>query len=588
MLERHVLPRVDLQSWQALAQTCSAFRQALSSSPALRPLAQVSNAVCHACTAHWHRPTGLQGSSALCVTQQGVQAQLSGSLDSEPAPAPAPEPEPESEPEAECSPGADLRQQLNQLARLFTALRQGASPALLREALLRADALGGECEYAPSPCMLSPSGHAAAVPWVRFLSSSDSDSSENSSDEDSRSKRERGLQMVVLGPSGTWDTAAIAGGQGWLRPICAEHGKGWSPDGRYFLSALISEACGLPGGKSIQIFDTARGWLRERYLDNDDDENSEDVDSQDFGAAQPHQGDACFSDEGLLAAARICDVRRDCSGLIAIFGPHQPSTHFVPVPAGSGGIQLAWLPGTTRLVIMGAGRLACISASSDGTVAEPELEWYGRAVVASGAPASCYDAMHDIWTNRKLAAAQPRNGQHLALVLYCRALAGNIAEFHLALYSAVALGDGQLSFVTEFFDDPGKAVGCTRETEFSLHASAQSVAACLGNLLGTWVYPLDSDSQLGSCLFHKPGLYRLSFEHGGRFVVGILSGLAAVLCGLTGATLLQVDVNRFCHVPEPVTAACAVLVKGHLHVAACTPLLNGWLCSGVHFSSFQL
>ena len=515
-----------------------------------------------------------------------VQVQLPGSL------------EPEPEPEAEFSPGADTRQQLNQLARLFTALHQGASPTLLREALLRAAELEGDYHYVPSPWMLSRSGRAAAVPRLKFLSSSDSDSSADldgsadSTDDGWQSSREHGLQMVALGPSGTGKIVETAGRQGWLRSACHGIGKGWSPSGRYFLSALVRDCSHRPCGQRIQIIDAADGRLAECSLGESNNDDGHDGGLEGFRGCPPFLRQACVSDNDCLAAALVLGVGRDHDTLIAIFGVNQPFAHFVPVSSESGGPQLAWLPGTTKLVIMGAGRLACISASADGTAAEPELEWFGRALVASGAPASCYDAMHFDWSDRKLAAVQPRKGQYLALVLDSRALAGNMAEFHLALYSAVALGDGQLSFVTEFFDDPGKAIGrfpCeTNLREFSLHASAQSVAACLGNLLGTWVYPLDSDSQLGRCLFHKPGLYRLSFEHGGRFVVGILSGLAVVLCGLTGATLLQVDVNRFCHVPEPVTAACVVLVKNHLHVAACTPLMKDWLCSGMHFSSFQL
>ena len=184
---------------------------------------------------------------------------------------------------------------------------------------------------------------------------------------------------------------------------------------------------------------------------------------------------------------------------------------------------------------------------------------------------------------------QPGKSTNLVVALYCRAIVGDRAVFHLTVCDALALSSGQLSSVTETCDNPAGTIGRrTNEASASLHASAHSIAACLGPAIGTWVYPHDSDSQLGSCLFHKPGLHRLSFEHGGRFVVGILRGLAVVACGLTGATLLQVDVNRFCHVPQPVTGVCARLVKNHLHVAACTPLIDDWLCSGVHFSSFQL
>ena len=481
-----------------------------------------------------------------------MQAQLAGSLE--------PKPEPE----------ADLKQELHDLARLFTALRQGTPPALRREVLLDADELEGNCSYIPTSWMLS--GHAAAVAWSRTLGSSDADSASDYIEPDSEDDEVQGLQMMVVGPSGAWETAASAGGPGWLRSWSAQHGKGWTHSGRLFGTAHASNRCDLHTGARTQVFDMAEGWLPECYLGE----------GEYFDANVPHGSQACFSDDESLAAAVVYGIGLGSLTKVVIFGVHQHCTQFVLLEAPSA-THLAWLPGSTKLVIMHAGKLACVHASSTTAVAEPEPEWFSAAPVVSD------DALPGTYRLNNMAVMQPGRNESSMVVLHCRAIAGIRPAFDLALYNALALSSGQLSFVTAVCDDPAMTIGRdTCETETSLHTSSQSVAACLGPMLGTWLYPVTSDSQLGSCLFHKAGLHRLSFAHGGRFVVGILSRLAVVVCGTSGATLLQVDVQHFCRTLEPVTAFCAVLAKDHLHVAAFTPLMNDWLCSGVHFSSFQL
>ena len=493
-----------------------------------------------------------------------MQAQLPGSL--EPQTLAQAEPESDSEPEL----AAELRQELHDLARLFTALRQGASPALRREISLDANELEGACSYIPRPWMLSPSGHAAAVAWVRRLSSAEVDSASDHYLMAIDNNKVQGLQMIVVRPSGAWETATTAGGPGWLRSWSAQYGKGWSQSGRYFGTAHASNRYDLHTGARTQVFGTAEGWLPESYLGDDQ-----------YGYANvPNGSQACFSDDDSLAAAVVYSIGRGCSDQLVIFGVHQQITQFVPLESSH--IHLAWLPGSTTLVIMHIDKLACMSALPTTTGAELEPEWF------SAAPMSSDDASPGTYRLESMAAMQPGRDENRVAVLHCCAIAGGRAAFDLALYNALALSSGQLSFVTAICDDPARTIGRNIKTAISLHSSVQSVAACLGPMLGTWLYPVRSNSQLGSCLFHKAGLHRLSFAHGGRFVVGILSGLAVVVCGMSGATLLQVNVNRFCHVPRPVTAYCAVLVKGHLHVAACTPLMNDWLCSGVYFSSFQL
>ena len=256
-----------------------------------------------------------------------MQAQLAGSLE--------PEPEPE----------ADLKQELHDLARLFTALRQGAQPALRREVLLDADELEGHCSYIPRPWMLSPSGDAAATAWSRILSSSDEDSSSDNADAMDGDNEVQGLQMAVAGTSGAWETATSAGGPGRLRSWSTEYGKGWLPSGRYFVTVHVSDRYDPQTGARVQGFDTAEGWLPEYFLGD---------------ANVPHPSQACFSDDESLAAAVVMDLGRGCCTQVIILGICLRFLQIVHLDT-RGVVEVAWLPGTTKLVITQRRQLACVS-----------------------------------------------------------------------------------------------------------------------------------------------------------------------------------------------------------------------------------
>ena len=502
-----------------------------------------------------------------------MQAQLPGSL----------EPEPESAPEP--GPAADLKQELHGLARLFMALRHGASPSLIMDELLDA-AEHSKGSYMPCSWMLSPSGLAAALVWVRpphlLLSSSSSESSPVSWESDAY-VAELGIQMVVLGASGIWETAATAGAPGLLEAP-AGAGKCWSPSGRYFVTAHASDDRRAERGVRTQIFDTAAGWLPEYYIGED---------PEDLSAGVPLRGQACFSDDESLAAAVVMDMGLDHRIQVAIFGVHQRCMRLVPV-GDLGCLGLVWLPGTSTLIIYcdrhdpQLCKLGSVSSFSSGLspAAELEVEW------CVAGPAFPREARLGHSTHHGLTALQPAMGRHTVVLLHCHAISGDKVAFQLSLYDALALSSGPLCCVSGSSHNDDDNMG-TISAEVSLHASARSVAACLGDMHGSWVYQLGSCGELGSCLFHKPGLHRLSFAHGGRFVVGILRDLAVVVCGLTGTMFLQIDVQLFCHELEPLAAIQAALVQDRLQITACTPAFvddrfKVLKCDRVHLCYMQL
>ena len=453
-----------------------------------------------------------------------MQAKLPGSLD------------------AEATAGADLRQELNELARLFRALRQGYAPTLVKRRLLDTAKLTSRC-YVPCIWLLSPSGQAAALGWIR------------------PQDKGRGLQMVTQGPSGSWKTVPKAGGPTELRDWSSEFGKAWSHSGRYFVTAHGSDPPGSPRGARVQIFDTAGGWLPEYYLGDHPTWSNANV---------PFKAHACFSADESMAAAAVYGVGQSPSThKVVVVGVHQRFTCLVPV-ARLWYVHLAWLPGTTTLVILhteGTCRLACVplSASPDSlsTHAESEVVW------CAAAPAFTSPCMPGLENHCAMAALQPGRGAGSVAVLRIQVVAEGTFEFHLSLYSVSAQSSSQLSFVTETFDDLDNYM-TPRFAEVYLHTSARSVAADLGPLIGTRVYQLASGRQLSSCLFHMAGLHSLDVAHGGRFIAGILGGLPVIVCGSSGAIVLRIDLDQLCCELEPVIVMKVALVKDCLHVTACT------------------